>query len=1539
MNDTAPSEAMYDIAIIGMSGRFPKANTIDEFWHLLRNGEEAITFFSEEELKASGVTPDQLQDPHYVRAKAVLEGADLFDAAFFGYSPIEAEMIDPQQRLLLECAWQALENAGYAARNYKGLIGVYAGSSLNTYTSTHISDLAEAERLQQIVGNNPDFLTTRISYKLNLRGMSVTVQTACSTSLVAVHMAAQSLLNRECDMALAGGVSVKFPQRVGYIYQKEGIHSPDGHCRAFDSQAEGTVSGEGIGLVALKRLEDAIQDRDTIYAVIKGSAVNNDGAVKIGYTAPAVQGQAEVIASAFAVADVRPGTVTYIEAHGTGTALGDPIEISALRQVFESDTSKKNFCALGSVKTNIGHLDAAAGIAGLIKTILALKQKRIPPSLHYKEPNPQIDFANSPFYVNTQLTSWQPTDMPRRACVSSFGMGGTNAHVLLEECPSAEIEPESRAWQLLLLSARTDSALQSMSANLLEYLRQSRRDSLADVAYTLQVGRQVFEHRQVIVCAHYDDAIHTLETGEAGRVFSAFQPYLDRPVTYMFPGQGTQYIGMAQELYQSEPLFRRYVDQCVEILKAHLQLDLRTILYPKREDAEQAQEQLRQTWLTQPALFVTEYALARLWMSWGILPAAMIGHSIGEYVAACLAGVFQLEDALALVSTRGRLMQQTPPGSMLAVALSADDVSPLLGETLALAAVNAPAQCVVSGSIAAIDKLAGQLDEKGVSYHRLTTSHAFHSQMMDHILDTFREQVRKIHLHHPQMRYISNVTGRWITAEEATNPDYWVRHLRQTVRFADGLVQLCDEQNMVLLEVGPRQTLSTLARLVVPEQSQQTVLSSLSTQRQAQSDLQSLLSALGQLWLLGARVDWESFYAHERRRRIPLPTYPFERKRYWKERTPARQITEATLNKKADINDWFYYPSWKRLPLSSPTNVHITPEHGQCWLLFSDTCGIGSDLGSRLEQMGHTVVQVVTGDHFQKRNDAVYSLNPRQPGDYDTLLRELHAAGRFPQKIAHMWTVTDQAMPDSSSATGHEWLEQSLRSGFHSLLFLAQALGRRDTTEEIHLWVISSDMQDVTGEEVLRPEKAIILGMCKVIPQEYEQIKCASIDIALPGKEHGQKRRQLDRLLSEFSIEMPRTNIAYRGDYRWIQTFEPSFVESQPASLPPLHLPNEGVYLITGGLGGIGLALADYLARNAERPKLILVGRSSFPHRTDWSTWLNHHNEHDKISQRIKKLQVLERAGAEILILRADVADQTQMQAVVNEAQARFGPIRGVIHSAGVPGGGSIQRKTLGEVEAVMTPKVRGTLVLHSLFKNAGLDFFVLCSSLASLLGGFGQADYSGANAFLNAFARQNAPLAKVVISINWDTWGDVGMAVNTEVAVDLKERRRENLDRGMSSQEGIDAFDRILRSRQPQVFLSAVDLHRRIEKSITREDILRDVERFQPYATLHARPQLENPYVEPRNEIERALTEVWQELFGIERVGVYDNFFDLGGHSLLAMRAAAQIQSTFQLEISLSHILEKPTIAALAELIEWMLIRKVAALSEGEVQQFTQNL
>ncbi len=880
------------IAIIGMAGRFPGAADVEAFWQNLVSGIESIQRFSDEELECAYAIRTALKDnPNYIKARPLLDDVEMFDAAFFGITPKEAELMDPQHRVFLECAWAAFEDAGYDTEKYSGAVGVYAGQSLNTYLLANLSTNREfitevvgqyqVGAYQVVLGNDKDYLATRVSYKLNLKGPSLTVQSACSTSLVAVAQACQSLLSYQCDMALAGGVSITFPQKRGYLYQDGGMVSPDGRCRAFDAKAQGTVFGSGAGAVLLKRLEDAIADCDHIYAVIRGSAINNDGSQKVGYTAPSVDRQAEVVAMAQAVAGVEAETISYIEAHGTGTPLGDPIEVAALKQAFRGATDKQGYCGLGSVKTNIGHLEIASGVTGLIKTALALKNELLPPTLHFEQPLAELDIENSPFYVVNKLTEWKRTATPRRAGVSSFGVGGTNVHVVLEEAPLLA-SGKSRSRQLLTLSAKTETALEAATANLTAFMRKNPQVNLADLAYTLKTGRREFQHRRMLICSDTEDALAAFASRDSKRLKSATPKSSPPNVVFMFPGQGSQQVNMGRGLYESEPTFRREVERCAAILRPHLGLDIRDLLYPASDQIEAARERLNQTAITQPAIFTIEYALARLWQEWGLQPTAMIGHSVGEFVAACLAGVLSLDDALALLATRGRLTQELPGGAMLAVRLSRDELKQYVHNGVSLAAINSPKLNVLSGATTHIEKIQADFAEQGIATRRLQTSHAFHSAMIEPILPRFTDEVKRVTLNAPQIPYVSTLTGEWITPSQAQDAEYWARHFRETVQFAAGIDELRKDPKALFLEVGPGQTLTALVRQMC-KSSGQAVIASLGDECTEDAEQEAVQQALGQLWLNGSVIDWPAYYRDEQRHKVSLPVYPFERKRYWVE--------------------------------------------------------------------------------------------------------------------------------------------------------------------------------------------------------------------------------------------------------------------------------------------------------------------------------------------------------------------------------------------------------------------------------------------------------------------------------------------------------------------------------------------------------------------------------------------------------------------------------------------------------------------------------
>jgi acyl transferase domain-containing protein/SAM-dependent methyltransferase/acyl carrier protein len=1471
------------VAIVAMEGRFPGARTVEELWDNLCAGVEGISHFTAEQALTAGVDPALIALPEFVRAGGVLDDVDMFDAPFFGFSARDAEIMDPQQRLFLETAWEALEKAGYDGGGYPGLIGVFAGCELSAYLLGIYNSpevMRNVDHFQLMVGNDKDHLTTHVSYKLNLRGPSIACQTACSTSLVAVATACHSLLSYQCDMALAGGVAVSLPQRHGYFYAPGGIVSPDGHCRVFDAAAQGTVGGNGVAVVVLKRLADALADGDHVHAVIRGVAINNDGALKAGYTAPSVDGQTRCIAMAQAVAGFDPDSIGYVEAHGTGTQLGDPIEIAALTQAFRMGTERRQYCAVGSVKSNVGHLNAAAGVTGLIKAVLAVERARIPPSLHFRRGNPAIDFASSPFYVQTELADW--TASPRRAGVNSFGIGGTNAHVVIEQAPAREPSAPSREHQLVLLSARTATALDAATANLATHLGARPDQPMADVAFTLQVGRKHFAHRRFLVASGHQEAVGRLDASET--LAAGLTEEHDPPVVFLFPGQGTQYAGMAEGLYRDEPFFREKTDLLCELFRPHLGLDLRRLLFPAREERQSCDARLTDTALAQPALFTVSLALAWQWMQWGVEPSAMVGHSIGEYVAACLAGVFSVEDAVRVVARRGQIMASMPAGSMLAVPLPEQALRPYLEDEVAIAALNAPSLSVISGPTDAIGETAARLAAAGIHARLLHTSHAFHSAMMDGAVPALVEAVAGARSSPPTIPYVSNLTGTWISPSQACDPAYYGRQLRHAVRFADGVAALLERPGSLLLEVGPGQTLGTLARQSARAGAAIAVLHSLPGAQDGTPAQRALLEALGSLWLRGVTPDWTAFHAAGRRRRVPLPTYPFERQSYWLGAPENPALAER------DISTWFYLPQWDPAPPAAGEGAEAA-----AWLVFHDETGLGPRLEAELAARGHVVTGVRPGDFFGEASSGAFTVRPDSLDDYEALFAALGAAGRLPRYVLHLWSVTaGEDADDLASFAAHQ------RLGFGSLVTLAQALEQQRLNGVVDVGIVATGLHAVLGDERICAAKGTLIGAARVIPQEHSNLRCRVIDCdAADADDAG----LADAIVDEVTGEDFEPTVAYRHGRRWVQSYAP--LDLPPATEVPPQLRRNGVYLITGGLGQIGLTLAEALAE-AVQARLVLTGRSELPPRERWESYLASND--DATSEKIRALQRIEAAGGEVLVVRADAGDREQTRRAIAAARERFGAIHGVIHGAGnvsAEAAVAVSDVDQAAMELHFRPKAAGLYILEEELRGAPLDWVLLLSSLSSVLGGLGFAAYAAGNAFLDAFAARQSRLGSCPwISVDWDAWqfGDEPLEELATTFTDF-----------IHPADGQDALLRILAAAPTQVVVSTSDLDARLSQWV-RLDTLRATEVAAPTGPArHPRPPLSSQYVAPRGEVEKAIAEIWEGLLGVGPIGVHDKFFELGGHSLLAIQFISRLREALQVELPVQRLFEAPTIAQLA--------------------------
>lgn len=1355
-----------DIAIVGMAIRVPGASNPEEFWANLKNGVEATQPYTDEQLLAKGVSRSTLADPNYVKAGITLQDMDAFDPEFFGFSQKEAAILDPQHRQFYEVCWEALERAGHPPEKFDGAVGLFAGCGMGAYFTFNL--LSNPELVDSVglfllrhTGNDKDFLSTRVSYEFNLHGPCVNVQTACSTSLVATHLAVQSLLSGECDMALAGGVTIEVPHGVGYHYKEGEVLSPDGHCRTFDHRSKGTVFGSGAGVVVMRRLADALRDGDHVHAVIKGTACNNDGSRKVGYLAPSVDGQAACITEALAVSDCDADTLSYIECHGTATPVGDPIEIAALTQAFRDTTDRVGYCKVGSVKTNIGHLDTAAGVASLIKATLALENKQIPPSLNFEAPNPRIDFASSPFTVAAQLSDWKVDgNKPRRAGVNSLGVGGTNAFVVLEEAPAIARTPTpiDESTQLLVLSARNRKALDDNARRLAGWLKDNPKTPLADVAYSLHVGRRGFEQRRVLACANHEEAIALLESNDAKRVFNHTKD-LDRPsLVFMFPGGGAQYVRMGAGLYEKEPVFREWVDKGLGILKTRFGADLGPVLLAK-EASPELSDLLAKPSSQLPLTFLVEIALTKLWESYGIKPEVVIGHSMGENSAACIAGVFSFEDALGLLLLRGQLVEQTPRGTMISVPMAAKDLVPLLGDELDLASANSPQLSVMSGPLPPLEALAARLAEQGIDTQRVKVDVAGHSRLLDGILPRFRQYLQSIKLNEPKLRIVSNRTGKWLDPASARDPEYWVQHLRNSILFADGVDTLLESDNHVFLEVGPGNMLGSFVRQN-PRSPTQRVLSSMRHPQDPIPDHVYFRTVMGRLWALGVEFDVQRLWG-KGRRRVPLPTYAFQHARYWIEPGvgtlgASRAEAERPL-RQAEIGDWFRKPRWVQQGiLESSDEVHT-------WLAFHGREPLSVTAVASLREAGHQVISVMPGDTFAQVDDNTYTLAAEAGGvGYQELLESLAEREIVPDRILHTWLVT----LDRNFRPGSTFFHRNQEHGFYSLFHLARALGKSGLTDRpLHMTVVANGAQRVGDEGLLFPDKATALGPCAVIPREFPNVTCAFIDVdlgdaKLSGKRNPQAEAAVARVAADVTSELfaqaGTRVIAWRNGVRWERHLG---AFKQPAGATPVQrLRQGGVYLLTGGLGGIGGVLAEWLAREY-KAKLVLVGRTPLPQRSDWDDWLDKHESGDSISQAIQKVRQLEKLGATVLPVAADVAVAERMKEVVAEARTAFKEIHGVFHAAGVIRDNLIQLKSPRDIEDVFSAKVYGTQVLDEIFRDAALDFMVLFSSTSAYIAPTGQIDYVGASAFVNAFAESCQGQRKYpVTAISWGIWKDVGM-------------------------------------------------------------------------------------------------------------------------------------------------------------------------------------
>lgn len=1488
--DDAPESL--DIAVVGMSARFPGAVDIDRFWENLCSGVCSVTRLTREQIAERDGAASMASHPDYVPAAYPLEQASDFDADFFGYAPREAEVMDPQHRAILECAWSALEDAAIDPQRSPGAIGVFAGAGQNTYLHENVRPHREITDVmgekQILVANRPDFLSSRISYKLGLCGPSMTIQTACSTSLVATVQAMQSLLAYECDVALTGGVAIDPTRWDGYLYRPDGILSPDGVTRTLDAKAKGTVGADGVGVAVLKRLSDAVRDGDTVHAVLKGGAVNNDGGNRAGFSAPNPGAQSEVIARAMSNADVEPASIGYIELHGTGTVLGDPIEFAALRRAFSGVGDQT--CSVGSVKANVGHTDAAAGICGLIKAVLMVKHGEIPPLPHFESANPRLRLDESPFRVPTTLEQWPEGEGPRRVGVNSFGLGGTNAHVIVEQPPAAVSDVRSTAAsgaELLVLSARTPDALITLAHRLAEHLRLHPDTDLHDVAVSLRDGRQRMRCRTTIVAESVEVAIAQLEDVDG----SSIRTSSDSPPTricFLLDGFGSQRSGMAADLYRDEPVFAAAIDECASVASSHGVDVLQALLHTEEpspvgsggERSTRAAEcsSMDVPSIGYPAVFAFDYALAQLWAEWNVVPDMMIGHSLGEYVAACLAGVLTVPDAIGVLIERGRLIEETGEGvgAMLALSISAKAATQDLPQGVSVAVVNDSVSCVVSGPTEAVAELESRLDERGVATQRLSSRYAFHSALMDPLMDPVRRLIKAIPLRTPSIPFVSNMTGTWMSGDEATDPGYWAQQLRSPVLFDAGIAEVWRSGDVAVVEVGYGQALASAAlqsrdapradRIVVPS------LPTFGTGA-PKSMREFMLRAAGRLWEAGVG---DPRPPAGTARRMSLPTYPFERRRYWLD-AGVDQLTSPPLQsgtQRSTAGEWFSVPSWTR---KEQLEERPTPPAGETWLVFVDRGGFGDAVCSALRRRGERVVRVSVGREFRSVDDS-FGVRPDEGKDFEHLAQALRDTGSFPDRVLNCW-----AADEGNELATHE-----------SMILWAQASAAELSTFPSRWDVVTRGAMSVTGAETLRPNAASLRGLVKVLRQEFPLADSVLTDLDC-GAEPADAARDV---LGVLTREVVDREIAFRGRFRWI----PGFHDAELETTRPL-LREGGVFLITGGLGRIGMIAAERMARTVPCT-LVLITRRGFPDRSRWD------DEHEApVRLLIERIRGVEAMGSRVRVVTCDVADGDAVLAAIEGIRSELGPVNGVVHAAGITGAAahaSILEETREGSRAVFAPKVAGTLALHAALSGTELDFAYLFSSVATILGGLSFASYAGANAVMDAVAASLHRPSQPWCAVDWEAWRSAVSEPESGVVGTSLE------DLALSDEEGSAVIARLFEIRPPSQLV--VSTARIADRAALWERPGSSPTNERP---LYDRPTLRNSFMVPVSDDERLVASVWGRILGVRDVGLLDNFFELGGNSLLGLQVLQELRTAYRLPLPLRAVYEAPNVRTMARFIQ----------------------
>lgn len=1476
-----------EIAIVGMSLRVPGANNINEFWKNLCEGKNSLTYFSDDELLKKGITQEELSDKEFVKAWGLMKGAKYFDHRFFGYLPEEAKFLDPQTRIFQEAVWEGLEDSGYLPNKTNAVIGLYTGAGENSIWKAHTLGEEQNSSLGSFYINylnNKDYLAALTAYKLNLNGPVVSTQTACSTSLTSIHLACRGLLTGECDIAVGGGVSINSHPKRGYQYDSSIILSRDGYCRPFDNNASGTIGSEGVGIVILKRLEDAIKDKDNIKAIIKGSAINNDGSRKVGFTAPSVIGQKECISSALQASEVEPSTITFIEAHGTGTILGDPIEIEALQLSYGNLETQS--IPIGSLKSNIGHLDAASGVVGLIKSVLAIQKRKLPPSINYNVPNDKIDFKNTSFFVNTELIDLvSKENYPIRAAVSSFGIGGTNAHIILEEAPIFEnqfnFEP-AQLGNLFLFSAKTESSLKNYLENFKVYLSENKHLALTDMAYSLSVCREEFQFRKAIYSDNTNDLINHIEGTAVDVKFKIAENHNNKPIVFVFPGQGSQYFNMSRDLYMSDVLIKERMDIGFAYLFINTGINYKEILFPKEQGFD-----INNTKYAQPLIFIVEYALACKMIDIGITPDYLIGHSVGEYTAACISGLMSFETTLALLVKRGDLIASLPGGAMVSAVLSSDESIKFLNKEISLAAVNGPKSVVFSGKVEHIENLEKILNSLDITNTRLKTSHAFHSSMMDEILDEFELEVKALRFDKSNIPFISNLTGVQFSDDDY-NSKYWVSHLRNTVKFHDGINYIKSLHNsLVFLEVGPGNALSSILKDSFKKDKDVVITNLLRNFKEVKNDKEFLFEKIGYLWEKGIRFNWNKFYSDGHHKKVDIPTYCFDKNEFKLEVDTSLLFKQKQIKIKKTLE--YLFPSWKKIHLE-PTE---SDSNRNC-IIFCDSSPLFVRIIKLLESTFDNVIQVNLGAKYVKKDNKTYELNPVNIDDYTMLFTNLKTHILSFDTILYCWPVVFESQGINKSTE----IPKKAYNHFMQLHALAKECANFGYLDKVTFYLLTDSLHDVFGDGKNNFAQSTLLGYLKVITQENPSVIGVNLDVS------GDKDVvSIANDIYNVVINRPKdTTIAIRDGKIWVRRFEKLNFNREDSNV----LKQKGVYLVTGGLGNLGFLLSNFLIDNFDA-HIIAVGR------TDLAA-LSEKNSEKEVLLR-EKLNQLQKKG-NITYFSTDISDEEDLILLKSNIENLHGKLDGIIHTAGQVGSShfvSCEKLKLEDVASHFKPKVDGTYNLLKVFGNEDMDFMWTSSSTASYLGGIGYSAYSSSNIFMEHLMSSNFSQINKKIVVNFDA-----LYFSTLEDLSLKEMEIANV--AILSDEILRVFKKsfsytdvtnIIVSKRDFLdsYNNILSIDRKSEKDENNTS-------FSETMKLD-RQSFFNNYEEAVSDTEKQLITVWKDFFGYSNLGVTDDFYELGGDSLKALSIIKRINKDMNIEILLSDFFEFSDIKSLATHID----------------------